>query len=681
MPDATERFIAAATAPMARSPELQITERNELAESIARANEPGADPLERAAEELEREESRTGRWFKMGLYVVTAAISVAALATFLSSSVELRALYPFLSGAGAGPIDPSDLEARLGAQRTPDERLLLLGDTRKSGRSARIKGLWASDPRNPAYFADYATVHGSDHRTLPPDFLKTAKELDPDNGWFIAIAAAMAAQEGIDRNAKTTLTPGGAKLRPVQDQAKLDEAIGLFHQAAQLERFDSYQGTLLKQRILLLPERTDVASQGAPLTYLASMSTLNLRLRHLSEAIAVKANELAKAGDKEGFQGLLEDWEKFVPRYAAVHHTNLVDILLAYVFVGTPLKSLAEAAAELGMPEEARRLQELDRRMEEQKAAIRAKPSSAEEKIGLHSGLLAGRSIPVIAGQTLTPVPIAPEELEPGRMADHAFAGRILSLLGWLVLGLALVASGFFRSRGGPLQRALSASLLRLLRPGDWAWIIGGGILLPFAYYQIITEMTPLGAKEWSLRASMFMTPSGQFGAMISLMIVLPLLIARWRLSRRAGAAGLASRTSSWERAAVVLCILALPCFGVPFLMGGKASGEALIAASCLLAALQLCTLLIGIRALFGRRGQLVRRIALSRIMLPAYATGMLLLAAMTFVYHAAEKHWLAKDTLMMWTVEKPGIGRYEYDAAQQFQKDFLELLEAPSDH
>lgn len=674
MPDAAERFIAAATAPMADNPELQIAARNELAESIARTNEAGADSLERSAERLEREKSRTGRWFKMGLYVVATAISVAALATFLSSSVELRALYPFLSGADAGPFDPSDLEARLGAHLTPDERLLLIGDTRKSGRSARIKGLWDSDPRNPAYFADYATVHGSDNRTLPPDFLKTAKELDPENGWFIAIAAAAAAEEGIDRNAKATLTPGGAKLRPVKDQAKLDEAIGLFHQAARLEHFDSYQGTLLKQRILLLPERTDVASQGAPITYLASMSTLNLRLRHLSEAIAVKANQLAKDGDKEGFQGLLEDWDQFVPRFAAVHHTNLVDILLAYVFVSTPLKSLAEAAAELGMPEEARRLQELDRRMEEQKAATRARPSSDEERIGLHSGLLAGRTIPVIARQTLTPVPIAPEELEPGRLADHAFAGRILSLLGWLVLGLALVAARFFRSRGGPLQHALSASLLRLLRPGDWAWIIGGGILLPFAYHQIITEMTPLGAKEWSLRASLFMTPSGQFGAMISLMIVLPLLIARWRLGRRAGAVGLASRTSFWERAAIVLCILALPSFGVPFLMG-KAGGDALIAASCLLAALQLCTLLIGIRALFGRRGQLVRRIALSRIMLPAYTAGMLLLAAMTFIYHAAEIHWLAKDTLMMWTVEKPGIGRYEYDAAQQFQKEFFEIL------
>ncbi len=680
MPDAAERFIAAATAPMADNPELQIAAGNELRESIARADSPRADSLEQAAEYLEQKPGSSGGWWKIGLYVCAGIVSVLALVAFARSFVEFRAIHSLATGTGAGPYDRSFLDTRLGSHLTPDQRLLLLGDTRKNLRSGRIKALWDSDPGNPAYFADYSIVFASDHGSLPPTFRKTAQELDPDNAWFVAIAAGVTAQEGIDRSKKPTLTPGGAKLLPVKNQAKVDAAIRIFHEAAQLERFDSYQGALLKRRISLLPGRTDVASQGAPLAYLAGMSTLNLRLRSLADAISIKANQLAIAGDKEGFRSLLEDWDRFVPKYAAVQNTNLVDALLAYVFVRNPLKALAEAATELGMPEEARRLKALDQRMEERQTAMKTRPSAAGDKISLHSSLLAGMSTPVVAKQTMTPVPITPEELEPGRMADHALAGRILSLLGWLVLGLALLAAGLYRFRGGMLPRALSARMTGLLRPGDWAWIIGGGILLPFACHWIVTEMTPLGAKDWSLKASMFMVPSGQSAAMIWLMVLLPLLIARQRLGRRAGAAGVESRTSFRAWVAVLPGILAIPCFGAVFL-AGNASESVLIAAGSLLAAIQLYALVIGFRALFSRSGQLLRRIALSRILLPAYATGMLLLAGMTFAYHAAEKRWLAQDTLMMWTAEKPGIGRYEYDVTRQFQKEFLELLETQGDH
>jgi hypothetical protein len=101
-----------------------------------------------------------------------------------------------------------------------------------------------------------------------------------------------------------------------------------------------------------------------------------------------------------------------------------------------------------------------------------------------------------------------------------------------------------------------------------------------------------------------------------------------------------------------------------------------MIIASCLLLPPQLYLLVIGFRALFSRQAGLLRRVTVSRVLLPAYAAGMLLMVLMVPLFHAEERHWIALDRLTQVTPEKPGIGPYEWEIAQSMREELLEILE-----
>lgn len=672
MPDPTEQFLTAAARPFADNPELEIAARNELADMIANAGETRGDPIHQAARRLDTA-GPGGWWVRIVLYAITAVISGFILGDFARSAVAFRSGYRMITGLGSGIVDPRALEKRLTAGKTRHEQLVLVGDISKSSRSERIKALWDSEPGNPSYFSEYATIHASERGALPPDFLATARRLDPGNGWFLAIAGGVAAKEAIDERKKPLVTPGGAKLMVLKDQAKLDDAIALFHEAARADRFDSRQAELLAQRIALLPARTDTLEQVVPISYVAGMSTLSLRMRRLGDAVALKANQLAKAGDVEGFRQLAADWEKFSTMISSARHTNLVDMLVTLVVVRTPLKSMAEAAMELGLPDDEKRLQELEDRFAAWKAATSGKVRD-DKPLDLHGSFLAKTALAAIGRQSRDTVPITADELKPGRMADHALVGRLLGLLVWLVLGLMLLGCFLYRFRGSKLMRGLSGRMMILMTPVDWAWIIGAGVIFPLVYHQVIQRLTPLSGQEWSVMASRLIGPSGQAGSALWLMVLLPLLVARWRLSLRAGAIGLASRTRIWTWVCVALGIAALPVFGTGFL-SGTVNMVPIEAAGAMLGALKLCVLIIGIRALFGRRNQLLRRVTLSRILIPAYATGMLLMMVLVPAYHAEEKYWIARDDLTGMSPDKPGFTRYEYDVTQQLHREVLGIL------
>jgi hypothetical protein len=78
MPDPAERFIEAATSPLADNPELQIAARHELAGVIGNAGPGTGDSLDTAAARLEQR--RSGKW-RYILYAITGIISAVVLAS------------------------------------------------------------------------------------------------------------------------------------------------------------------------------------------------------------------------------------------------------------------------------------------------------------------------------------------------------------------------------------------------------------------------------------------------------------------------------------------------------------------------------------------------------------------------------------------------------------------------
>lgn len=672
MPDPAERFIDAATAPLADNPEIQLAARQELESALV----PG-DPAAWADDIRQLEDPvhprKIARWRTI-LYIATTAVSLVSVALIAKSLASYRQSTRYLSRLGSGDetLDTRALSRGL----TADQKLLLLGDTTEALPSDRFKGLWNTEPDNPAYYAEYSIHTWFDHQRLPQGFLPAAERLDPDNAWFVMFAAGTVAENAVEKSSLST-KERKSKVLPklsVRDEKRYAEALSMFRKAVTLPRFESYQVDLLKQRIPLLPRRTDFASQTIPMAFVAGLPAGNLKLRNVLTVVEAEAERMASAGDAAGFSSLMNGWRKVLESGLQGSDRTLVDILIFKSLLASPARRFQSCAERLALPEEASRWEAIATEDEERRARKEDRHFNRRDPLVWNGSLFAGISLPVVSRMSDQVPPIREEQLEPGRLADHEGFCRVSSFAAWVVLGLMLVCAALFPSRGSLLVKRLSHRMVDLLRPVDWAWILGAGILLPLLYYLFVYRFTPLGSRELSLRISLFVVPAGQVTAMAFLMIVTPLQIARCRLGKRGAMLGW-QISRAWTGWVAVICgALALPAFGLGF-VGGNGSEAVMMVAAALLGILVLAWLVIGIRAVFSKRTPLLRRVTLSRILVPAYALGMLLMAASMPLYHAAEKRWLAQDRLMEITPEAPAMSRYEWEVAQAMRTELLEIL------
>ncbi len=670
MPDPAERFLDAATAPLADNAELQVMARRELEECLVARDERA---LAEATDALEK--AKPGRGWKVALSILTAAASIVSLGLLGRMATTIDGVRMVLSPLAAMRSLPGQekTEARLGKGLSAEQRLLLFGDTSQADPGERFKALWNSDPGNPAYFAEYSIHFINHHSRLPPDFLATAAKLDSDNSWFTLLAAGVTAKNSVKQNpsGSTHLKQGIPPGFKILDQARLDEAVKLLEKAASQPRFESYQASLMTMRIALLPRQTDFVSQLPHRVHLAGFPSASIQLMHAATAANAAAWQAADRGDAKEFQRIAKIWEASLRRWSAAECPDLIHGLA----VRAILTNSSYRFAYTNLPE----LKELNDRWLPISARMAEEKKERERRewnqdLRLKGGILAGLSLPVITKQLQSPIPITDADLKPGRMVEHELFARTSAAVVWLVFALILLAAALYRQRASMLVRRLSARLEDLLKPGDRAWILGAGVVLPSLFYFVIYRLTPLGARDWSIAASAFMVPAGQVAAMGFLMIVLPVLVARWRLGKRGAMLGWQQRRAWMGWAAVICGALSLPVFGLSFARG-KGNEAVMMIAAALLGILVLAWLVIGIRAVFSKRPALLRRVTLSRILVPAYALGMLLMAASMPLYHAAEKRWLAQDRLMEITPEAPALSRYEWEVAQAMRTELLEIL------
>jgi hypothetical protein len=316
------------------------------------------------------------------------------------------------------------------------------------------------------------------------------------------------------------------------------------------------------------------------------------------------------------------------------------------------------------------------------------------------------------------PPPLTDDDLKAGRLTDHEFFSRACCLTAWLFFAVCLGMVALFRFRLPAVARRLVPRIRMLLRPVDYAWLIGGGILLPYAYMMVINRFTPLGGRDWSIRG----LPMAQFLGMALLMLVVPVLVARWRLSRRI--AGDAKGLAPLDRNGFGNDTPRDPTFpvqgdkplgagispvrksAVPGLGGGR-SWMAWLAVFCavvfiplagwiapgeyqrdiyqpwvlgLLAVPAVWLLVASLRALFGRaKARLLVRGVIARALVPVYATAMLLMAAAALGHKTAERYWFQRDAIMRMDPAFPAMSPYEYKVARQLREEIREILrEAP---
>jgi hypothetical protein len=694
MPDPADAFLDAAVRCFDDNAELQVIARRELEELVQRAPDRG-DSLDALARRLDRADAGPchRRLIVVGsALVVSAVIAVWTLTGFYSQRDELLWLRAMAS------LDLHEMPAdKIAHGLSPQDRLLLMGDPEARPAGDRMKRLWESDPANPAYLAEHARWQVKEEKSLPPELLAEALRLEPDNGYIhylAAIAESPGAVESIDIPRKRGM-PRPPAVYEITDEAKFRNTLDHLHAASSAPRFEGYEDELLSRRLPLLPPANDILSIAPRCHYLFGNEIVNVNGFRLHDVISAKAQACRTQGDREGFLKLVECWDQLIGRLTADGRLTLMNLLILRSSASVPLDDFISTAEILELPDMAARLRERKEKLSRDHSPLRKAMGfeEAKKQAALHGSFF---------NQQVFRLEFPREEdMRPGRLAEYALMDRVAAIAGWAVLALAALAVALYRFRASAFVRRLSGRLAMLAGPRDLLRVALVGAMLPWLLVVAFIHFTPLGSRAWSLSSQGAAILAGQLLAVLLVVLLLPPLVARGFLIRRAARAGLVAGRPGAGWVAVIAAGAALPVFGLAqwmtlpeplmedfdYWLGSSIieldPGEARFPgqgwqwAGTGLLGIALLVVLSGVlRSLFSRRSHLLRRLVMARLVFPAYAAGALMFAIAMPLYHAVERHWFARDTTMTFLPENRGLTPAEAELVRQEAAQIRGVLE-----
>lgn len=673
MSDSRDRLIEAAVRPFSDNAEMAATATHFLSE-LVNAEPEGAEEAITRWDAVDAK-SRLG-WWRRALFSV---LFVSLVVLFVDGAPRVRdtistfkviSAIGSLGGGSSGPL-PQPGRKNL----TPEERLILYGDETQSSKSDKAKGVWDRHPESAAYFAQYVQAYHTENRRLPPDFLITARQIDPQNAWFTYLAAGVEADKAVNKKERSKADKAAGKPREweVLDQNRLDEALKLIREARSQSRFNDYRTDLLRLQIPLMAQDNTVERLSA-VSYLAAMTASDLIvMRKLGDVIGTKASQLAKENDTPRFRELMSDVDHLTRHSMHTEPSNLVAGLVHGVNISMTSESLADGAKMLGIHPEAERYQAIYDTIQQGRDNRRKTELliNGVEFIA-KSDMIAGLTIPMVHRQVANPPIITDADLKPGRMIEHEQVATYFSFGMIVVLGLGLLGCWAFRYRQGVFSARFSKRLESLVTRADWFAIIGIGVFLPFFLVVSLNRFTPLGGQDLSVTGMKFLLPAAHYTGLLMLMLILPVLIARLRMGKRTGSFSF-NWGKSWFGWASVLFLLACVVLTGIAVKSGNSGLMATVAVFSTLPQIWLLATIV--RAFLSKPSRVLMSGTIARILMPTYATAMLLMVAWVPVLIAAEAHWFRNDSFNRLDPEYPGMTSYEYKVAVQLQKETLEIL------
>ena len=701
MPDtihSSDPLIDAASRPLADNAELHLAAAGFL--NGLKPTDDGAEQAVLRWNALDAETRRSVWWMALGAMLVLISGVV-----FFRDSVEMQAYFQWGESArGLFLQQPSSAEERISGRLNERQKLLLFGDMTKLDKDERKAALWRSDPENPAYFAEYACAYYSQHNELPPDFLETARRIDPDNAWFTHLAAAVVGKKCVERKEGKPTRVDGTMFFPepptwkILDQARFDQSLALLRAAREQAKCESYSIEMLRKRLPLLP-------QGSLQETLDSIGCLGLttvfssiQTWPMGEVIAAKAWTLGEAGDVAGFRELSKDTEAFLRGTLGMEAGILLDDVVFFGVAKSISRSFAPAAEKLSVHEEAERWKKISLELEARGKARSSRKFMVDGKPvepRTITGTLCG-NVESVFRMTENPPPLTAADLKPGRLIDHEILSRFFGYAIWLILAGFLGFAVLYRFRVSAMVRRLAGRMAQLVRPVDWAWILGAGVVLPFVFVMAINRLTPLGGRDFGMLGTYLLLPAGHFLGLLVLWLILPLLIIRWRFAKRAGFFGFPP--PSWLDGVVFCCaVIFVPLIGWVGISGspggfwqnwisglgfdmeqGGPTNPAFWWAIGLLVVPLLWLVAAAWRAVFSRPTRLLHRAAAALLLVKSSAAAMLVIILAMLGFKAAEQYWFERETLLRTDVSTPGWTRYEYLEAVQMRKELREILQNP---
>ena len=694
MPDLRAPLIEAAVRPFSDNAELKHSAADFLAKRIP--EDPAAGEMLARWDEVDSR-PRKSAW-NLGLWGLVAAVSAGVA---ISDYEEISRLVSWGKWMAAGsmftPV-PVDGLSRSARGFSESEKLLLFGDVSKEAKVERKEALWRSDPENPAYFAEYAGAYLSEHDQLPPDFLKTARRIDPTNAWFTYLAAAVEAKDSV--KSKTRVSKRVAQKTvyespmswEILDQARLDRALVLLAEARHQPKCTNYNAAMLRNRIPLLPEGTFTEQLDSGACLAEASTYANFRLLRLAQAISAQACRSAESADVAGFQEISGDADRFIRAICSEEIGTLMDEMAKPIMISTVAESQRSAAETLGLEHDAMRWERLETALAdagERRSSRKFIVDGKAVKPGTITGGIIGGSIELIAKRPEIQPPLTDADLKPMRLVEHEVLSRMLSHLSWVVLASCAGFAACYRFRVAILSRRLARRMADLLRPADWGWILVAGVVLPFVFVMAVNRLTPLGGRGLGVQGMALLMPAGHFLGLWLLWMTLPPQLVRWRLAKRAGGFGFpgASRTG-WLVVAAAAAFV--PMVGWAAISGFDGSWMESMrlapqevpetpwqfrAAAALAVAPVLWVAGAVSWAMLGRAERHLYRATSASALVKAYAAAMLVIALASLGFKASERYWFQRDWMSKFDASGPGWNAYESKVTAQIRKELRETL------
>jgi len=685
-----ERLIESAVRPLEVNAEMRLAAKRLLDEAVIE-DAPGTEDAVARWNAVDAKRGLRG-WQTM-LWVALAVVSVTVL---LRDYQEIGRYVARRERIGREavymPKQPADFTRNL----TREQTLLLSYNPKLSAR----KELWRLDPDNPAYFAEYAVAYARDSRSLPPDFLTTARRLDPENAWFTWLAAAVELRSALEPEYGSHKEAGGTvheiQIWKITDQARADRASAMIAEAKSQPKFENYVDAMHFKRQAILTALHPIDQMAR--RFIFSGDSPDLMLGGAAHLQVARAWLAAEAGDVAGFQEACRNVEHFLRQMAGTEggfqFQGTGDI--AYlIFVSNAFRVSAEM---LGLERETARWKAVIDAVAARATAIRSNDFLVDGKVvdPYHvGGMMFGSPFDLVPQAVRHPPLLTDAELKPSRMLDHEILSRFCGYLTWGVMGISLMTVAAYRFRVARLNWRLAERMEQLLNGPDWAWLLGAGVVMPLAYVMAVNRLTPLGGHQFGMLGSAFLLPFGHFLGLIVLWLVVPLQIVRWRMAKRA--AGLGFPQAPWQGWLAAAAAMAfIPLIGwagisrsyTPFWADWIEHLGIYLNFAPIRTKSGLCWLAIGVlaipvfwlcislcRALLSVPHRLMHPATTARVLVKIFPVAMVLIALATMAFKASERSWFERDRMTRWNPAKPGWTPHEAEVAAQLKKEMLELL------
>ncbi|MHC5053894.1 MAG: permease prefix domain 1-containing protein [Planctomycetota bacterium] len=551
-----------ATSSLRDDAELQLDVRAELAshledkrdDFVARglSSEEALDlarqsfgPPDTVARDLLAANRRRMKLRALARLALRAAVVPAGLAAvFMFASREhLRPLSAAPARAFGEP-DPSNMgsdlsflvlnaESRRWEELSPEARLIVSGDWRRSFHHERIGAIWAAHPARIEFCADYVVSfavsltrlreHIAD-RLLPrskrsgrPEAVEHARSklargmakferdlaragaLDPDNAFFDYLHAAVLAaggcrEEWVPPTAEDRARPPLVHRTKfvVVDRELLDRAAKALLAGDAKPRCDSYAVESRRSRLAAVPREEGVSGILRRLSVWCGLTRgLGAPQRRLVSSLAARADMLASEGRGEESLRILDATVRVFSRSVSdvdEHWSNRNALTLAQ----SVAERLPPVYVGLGRAAEAERVRAL---AEQIKAAAKSGVCGLDEDVWKNISTHGGGACDFLhrAGSGDRDVLAAAREIDQ-LLLDRAGTSLLLMTLFALAAGCAFVS---VRWR---LPRSKVEAVPPILpRPAFLARALGLGVILPLAAFFIYTQWSGISGREYSI--------------------------------------------------------------------------------------------------------------------------------------------------------------------------------------